>query len=292
MKHVFVVTKPIQLLNALNIDCVGEKFFYVTPFAKRDSLVSNAQKAYPDIKFQKKSYKEICLIYIVIRQFQITKVYLDSDFGLLTRFILLLLFIPKYYLFEEGYASYYYLRKSKTTKDKIFLFIQKILRIKNYNGSGMHCGGIYIYDKDYYKRQLPDSRVKLLDFRLSYLDYIKKTPILNVYKAKMNLEFFQGKNVVVYLTSWTIEKKCMAVFNDSKYHDYVKALKPHPHIMSTAEIDNIKCDVIFSPEILFEYYLVNLMDYVNKMVVIHQHSFAMHYFEKAQNDKLKSIIID
>lgn len=290
MKSVYVVTKPIQLLNSLNIKDDNNKTIYVTPFANRYSFVENARKAYPTIKFVEHKSKTICILTILLKQYNIVRVYLDSDFGLLVRFMLFFLVIPKYYIFEEGYASYSHLRYPSNMKDKVFLFIQKYLRIKNYIGSGIHCGGLYLYDKPYYKTMLPESSIKLLDFEMDYLSYIKQSPLLSIYNEKVEMQMFEHRNVIIYLTSWDVDNRINQILQKTIYKDYLKVLKPHPHIMENSLYTSIVHDVLLSPEVIFEYFLINILDKANMVIVYHHGSFALHYFNN-KYEKLKTIVI-
>lgn len=289
MNSVFVVTKPIQMLNALNIKDESNKFIFVTPFANRDSFVGNARKAYPNIQFIKRKSKISCILSILLKQNTISRVYLDSDFGLKIRFLLLFLVVPSYYIFEEGYASYCHLRYPSNVTDKILLILQKILRINNYIGSGIHCGGLFIYDKSYYKTMLPESSIRLLDFDMDYLSYIQQSPLLFNYKDNLNLSLFRCRNVVIYLTSWEVDHSISQILQKADYKDYIKVLKPHPHIVSNSSYNTIEHDVLLSPEVIFEYFLINVLDEANMVVVYHHGSFALHYFNNYPN--LKAITI-
>lgn len=290
IKSVYIVTKPLQYINCTNIPqvvnnnvcCLCDQFEASRHFYE---LCKNDGKFNDYIFFKT---KEKALLYWLCHQIQIKNIYLDSDFGLVTRFILLILFGVNVYIYEEGYASYQSLRGRRTLKDRILLRIQSLLDIKNYNGGSCKVKGIYLYNKDKYNKAFPDHNKILLDFSEPFFDAVGKSLVLEHLSKGIDWNMFNGKKILIYLSSWNISTEAIDYCFSVKNVD-IKILKLHPNIKVTPSGLAEKFDIVLPSNIMFEYFYSKVRNIVDSLTIVHHNTFAVEYID--EKDKTNSLVL-
>lgn len=89
------------------------------------------------------------------------------------------------------------------------------------------------------------------------------------------------------MLSWHFDNEVESIL--SEYTDYVKILKPHPHIRLNVET-NTNFDYILSGSLIIEFLISELEKSDVETVVIHHNSSAMMYFNDAKNIKSINLI--
>lgn len=292
MKSIYIVTKPLQFVNCTNIprdinnkdiccicDQFSEAYHFFDVCKKRDDRFDN-------YFFYKN--KEIALVHWLLNQSGVNKLYIDSDFGLLTRFLLLLFFKVEIFIYEEGYASYNPLRTDNGLKNKFLLKIQKIFCIKNFNGGSCKVKGVYLYNKLKYDRAFPLHNKELLAFDIPFFDAVEKSKVLKILSNEIEWRDFIDKDVLIYLSSWNISIPAVNYCNKRDNID-VKVLKLHPNIKKEHPELSSTFDVILPSNIMFEYFYANVRKIVKSITIVHHNSFAVEYID--EKDKANSVVI-
>lgn len=289
--NILIITKPFQLVNALNIPIEGNIKILVIPFANSDNIIAILRKKYPEIEVDTYSNKNLSLIYCILNQFKISNLYMDSDFGLIVRFLLLLLPFVNCYLYEEGYANYTSLRSPNNIRNRFLIKFQNLFNIKNYNGGSCRIKGIYLYDKKLFNNTFKDNKVKLLDFKKNFKENILECKLLLHYNSIISFDHYQNKKLLIYLSSWNVSVEALNILSSNQYKDYIKILKPHPNITDNSVFKDFNTDYTIPPDLIFEFFLLNVLEFAEKITVIHHGSFAMHYINEKTCLKISEIVI-
>lgn len=290
MKSVFIVTKPLQYINCTNIKrdhdnsvcCICDQFADSAKFFE----LCVQEGLFGSYRFFKT--KEYGLLYWLFHQRQMNKLYLDSDFGLLTRFALLFFLGVQVFVYEEGYASYQPLRGNKTKKDKFLFAIQRLIRIKNFNGGSCKVSGVYLYNTKKYDLAFSGHNKDLLEFETPFYDAVEKSAVLKELCDGIDWKQFQSKSILVYLSSWSISSKAIEYCKEVDSID-LKILKLHPNIKSTPSDIIEDFDYILPSNIMFEYFYAKVRKIVKSITIVHHNSFAVEYID--EKDKANSVVI-
>lgn len=289
-KSAYIITKPLQYINATNIldENIKDCFLIVT-FKNADIFYTNIVKYstyWENIYYFKNRTK--ALFNILFRLKKYNKVYLDSDFGFFIRIILLLFFNKNVFVYEEGYGTYRAnIRDKKNIKNKLFLSIDRVLG-KNYIGGFFNTKGIYVYNPDaYLKLVSPNSKKIIFKFKNSFREHLTNYEEFNSIFNFDDINKIEGENVILYLTDWEINDNYINII--SQYDGYFKILKPHPHIKNSIRIEK-DFDYIIDNFIPAEILIEKILQNSNKLILIHQNSSALIYF--SNYDKLKVINIE
>jgi len=285
----FISTKPLQFVNCCNIEdeniklcCIVDNFYQAKTFY---SSVKKYDNNFDKYIFARNKFKFLAIL--IFKQRKFGKLYIDSDYGLSIRFLLLFFFNIDIYIYEEGYASYEYLRKPDCIKNRFLLFLLPIFHIRNWNGGGCKVKGIYLYDKNLFKKniKIDKGNFKTLNFKLPFKENILSSKVFKELFSGVNMNLFKDKNIFIYITSWTYRKSIIKYIQ--KYSSYYKILKLHPHIKD--EMDIKLFNYILPRELLVEYFLFYLQRVALSIHIVHEGSFAIHYLKPTAKLTIENI---
>ena len=66
-----------------------------------------------------------------------------------------------------------------------------------------------------------------------------------------------------------------------EYPDYVKILKPHPN--QKESVNKSQYDFIIDNDVLVELFIIESLKVFDEIIVVHQDSSALEYFNKIEN---------
>jgi hypothetical protein len=284
-KSAYLITKPLQYINATNIpDDLDKDCFLVDYFSDSNIFFKNIQKYstnWCQILHFKNKYS--ALFYILNRKKSYEKIFLDSDFGLLYRIILLLYWNVKIYVYEEGFGTYRKkIRESKTLKDKVLLKIDTLLG-QNYIGGYRRTKGIFLYHPEAFSKLVaPSSKKELLNFKTKFHEHLETLHEVSILFPEDLRKRTKGKDVLLFLTSWKIESGYRDILK--KYNNHLKILKPHPHIKNNIGIEE-DFDITVRNSLPAEILIAELGAYSRSLIVIHQNSSALMYITNIETIK-------
>ncbi len=280
-KSAYIITTPLQYINATNIpDQSPKECFLIKGFKNSETFYNEIKKA--NVFWERIHYfqnKSEALGYIINNKKSYQKLFLDSDFGIRITFSFFQLRSLIIYTYEEGYGSYRPIRKKDNFKDIIGRFVYSQLGCKNWIGGNRFTKGIYLYYPNVFRSLIEKNKKELFSFNLPFSVHLNRLPELSFFSEQIKPELFSGKRVLVYLTSWTINPKISAVLNE--YPDYLKILKPHPHLKSK-DVEGYKFDIVYDNSIPAEILIPKILHVAKKIVIVHENSSALIYLNSDQ----------
>jgi hypothetical protein len=274
-KSVYIITKPLQYINATNIpDELEKDCFLVDLFYNTENFYLNVKKHsvhWKNIKVFKSRYN--ALLKIIRHRKSYDKLYIDSDFGILITVLFLILGKIRIYTYEEGFGSYRFIRNNLSIVDKIKSTIYSFLGCENWIGGNVFTTGSYLYYPEAFKKLIGNKK-EIHFFKKKFISHLSGLKEINHYYDSVNFERFRNQNVIVYLSTWEINPNVNKILKN--YMDYIKVLKPHPHIKEQVDFQNLY-DVKISNSLPAEYFLTQLYNVCKNLVIIHENSSALVY---------------
>jgi hypothetical protein len=274
-RSAFIITKPLQYINATNIYDNNSKELYIIPnfnnFIVFFNAIKNKSNIWDSIFIRKT--KEIALIRLVIKQRSYSRIYLDSDFGILLRFILFFFLKVKIFVYEEGIASYTNdIRVDSNLKCKVRTFLDKLLLGDTWSGSSYKTVGIYLYHKDVFLKLLNYNigNKNILSFNKNYLEHLVEIKEIEFLYEKINFNNYIGKDILLYLTAGNINKDVYKIL--LKYPNFYKILKLHPF---HKDIFDVKFDESIDSSLPAELLISKINLLANSIIVVHESSAAI-----------------
>ena len=274
----YIVTKPLQYINVLNISSSEPKvLLLINSFYNSKSFfeIINKNSDYWDDTFFFNSVLD-SLKWLIDNKKNLKTIYTDSDFNHIKQFYLL-----KNYnitVYEEGIGTYRKkLHMPRTFYGRFYQFLKVVLGFKNRRGGSRFTKNVIVYYPDFYVSYLHEKSKKVSKFKLPLIEHIAKLEINKIFQNIPNLNFCKNKNVVIFISSPNILKSELEfVFNQKSD---VKLLKPHPHIKNNNK-EYGKFDFIISNEIPSEILINQLIKIVKKITIISNFSSSTIYFLK------------
>lgn len=291
-KSVFIATKPLQYINCTNIEDENVKICLLCKgFYGADDFFSVIKKTSLYFsEFRMFKSKSRALFYVLFHQREYDKLYLDSDYGLSIRFLLLFLFSTVVFTYEEGYASYSYLRLPISTCDKILLKITNFLRIQNWSGGSCRVVGSYVYDPEFFKQNIKLPAYDFLrEFKQPFYKCVFNSPELDYLNKGLNYEQFCSKDIFIYLSSWDIYPRISEILKN--YSAHYKLLKLHPHVRNYDHCFDREFNYIVPSNLIFEYFFFRLIDLAKSIHIVHHGSFALHHLESCNMSKVTQELV-
>lgn len=276
-KSAYIITKPLQYINATNIydeqikDCLLIKGFH-----DFDTFLDSTKKYsthWGSILIFDTRIK--ALLHILFRIRRYNKLFIHSDSNLSTRLLLLLLFTIKVFVYEEGYGNYRFLNKTRN-----YSFIKRHIKTLEFKllgrdgfGSFIKTSGLYLYYPSVFYHLRPDFNKKIvLRFNTDFLSHINSlAEIKNLFPKELENQLI-GQDVIIYLVSWNYNLKYKDYL--SNYPNYIKILKPHPHRRIKNEIEN-DFDIKISNSLPAELLISTLINVARSIVIIHHGSSTL-----------------
>lgn len=280
-KSAYIITTPLQYINATNIpDKSIKECFLIKGF-------KNSRVFYDEIKKTSSQWQSIhyfqnkkeALKYIIINKNNYQNLFLDSDFGIKITFSFFLLRTLNIYTYEEGYGSYRTIRKKNNFKDIFRRFVYLLLGGKNWIGGNRFTKGIYLYHPNVFRNLIKQNKKELFAFSFPFNVQLNNLPELSFFSQQINTETYRGKNVLIYLTNWTIYPRITSILNE--YPDYLKILKPHPHLKSK-NVGEYNFDKVYDNSIPAEILIPKILAVAEKIVLVHENSSVLIYLNSNQ----------
>lgn len=286
------VSKPLQYFNAVNIvdenpkiclfinsfynaieiyNCIIEK----SDHWERVILIENAKDAY---------------VWMDKNQDQIENIYIDSDYGFIKNTWLFKLRKKNIFVYEEGIGSYINNMRNDGFFQKIIKAGLKLFGIGDFIGGSRFTKGMVLYDHNKHQEIHPDYKKEKLKFSQSFADHLASFKELDLFindEIIQIIDHLKNKRVLIYLTSWVYKKEIEKYLVEFK--DYVKILKPHPHLKDDFSILLNQYDYIIKNNVMIEFFLVRVMKIATELVVVHGNSTAVMYFEESDKLRMKNI---
>lgn len=285
-KSAFIITKPIQYVNATNIpDENSKECFLIDQFynvEKFRGIIEEQTSYWQKVNIYKTTPD--ALKYIIRHKHEFDRLYIDSDFGIVLSLYLKKLAPIEVYTYEEGYASYSFIRKSNSLKERAKSWIAGLLQLKNWVGSHPATKGMYLYQPEKFQKNIGDFK-PIYSFRQSFIEHISSLKEIQALFENIQGEVFTGKNVLLYLTGWKINPSVEKYLQDDDY-DY-RVIKPHPHIKENKDFSRF--DLIIDNYIPAEVLIQSIIAHCQKLTVVHEGSFALEYFRPSEKLTLISI---
>lgn len=284
LSDAFVVTKPLQYLNVLNIENVQYKTLLLI------DCFANAKTVFKEIR-EKSDYWDYLYFFddmadafnwLLLNKSKIGTLYIDSDINHKRHFFnLRKLNITVY---EEGLGTY---RKSQYKPRRWFigncyLFFMRLLGYENRRGGNKYTKNIIVYNPRFYNFYISRQKKRVNNFKLPLLEHIVSSNEINVFNDTFNYSKFHEKTILLYIASWDIEN--IADYTKQLTVDY-KFIKPHPHTNKNSM--NGDFDVTISSTIPAEIFITNLIQYCKKLYIVSNYSSSVVYF--VNNDKVDII---
>lgn len=278
MKSVYIVSKPLQYVNATNIN---------DPNSSRDLLIINKFKDAKKFKIFLTQHSNLwsnilyfnsvysAFLYIIIYQRKYNNLFIDSDYGIILQFYLSLLFNLKIYTYEEGYGSYIPVISDKNTFSKLKHKLHILLGGQYQIGGSRFTSGVILYYPEAYKIQFPKYSKNILSFKKPFLSHLKTLNDINKYFSSIKFDIFENQDVLVYLDSNVLNKNYLDIL--TKHPTYFKVFKPHPY-KKKDEVLRPEFDLVFDLPIPAELMISEILNRCNKLVIIHGGSTAMISF--------------
>ncbi len=284
-KSAYIITKPLQYINATNIpDDSVKDCLLINYFANVDEFHQNVKQFSRNwnqiLKFKN---RYLALIYVLFRKRKYSKLFVDTDFAIVNRLILYTLYPVKIYVYEEGFGNYRKtIRLNNTIRQKTINFFDSYLGY-NHLGGFNRTKGIYLYHPDIFLKLVsPNTKKQVLPFKTGFQQHLTILPEISTLFPTQILQKIKGKDVLIYLTSWEINSKYIEIMQ--KYPDHIKILKPHPHIKNKTGIEKY-FDITITNSLPAEILIAEIANNSNTLIIVHQTSSAMLYFQNIPNFK-------
>lgn len=272
----FVVTKPIQYINVLNIESSNEKkLLIVNSFAGFESLCSHIMKtsSYWSQVICFESLNE-AFEWLLNNRRNIQTLYIDSDINHWREFFLLRK--SNITVYEEGVGTYRHKQYKPRRKilGNIYLFLLGIAGFKNRRGGNRYTKSLIVYFPEFYKQYLNERVKNVLAFRKPFVKHLYECESQNIFGLNLDFSSLQAKVVGLYLTSWKVEDLEITRINQLVCD--VKIIKPHPHIRNIDIPNNF--DIVISAHFPAELVILQLVKVVSELIIVSQFSSSAIYF--------------
>jgi hypothetical protein len=287
-KSVYIVTKPIQYINACNIRDENDKDLLLVPwfdnsawFVENIALSSSIWKNVSVYNSRNKAVFEV-----LKHKSKYCKIFIDTDYGVLLNLLFLLLKPFKINIYEEGWGTYQPISyKASHLKIYKFLMARIFFHWNNYIGGSVFANQIIVYHPTIIKKYIPQLRLsKISTFKLDFITHLNSLPDLLPYWNRINIDIYYEKKILLFVTSWpNVSYDCFENIK-SKYTDYTSVLKLHPHFLNNSIDIESDFDIVIDRDIPIEIFLSKIASISSEIVVVHENSSAIMYF---QHEKMK-----
>ena len=208
--------------------------------------------------------------------------FIDSDYGLRKSLWLSSIKSRNIYVYEEGIAIYWNDLLKTGPQNHLIQFFLKLLGVKEYLGGGIYTKGIIIYDIEKHKRLIREFRKERIQFKRSFLEHLTAYQIdnnFNLGNTKIIIDRIKTKKVFIYIIGFDYDAEVDLMLEE--YPDYVKILKPHPN--QKESVNKSQYDFIIDNDVLVELFIIESLKVFDEIIVVHQDSSALEYFNKIEN---------
>lgn len=293
MRSVYIITKPLQYINATNIpdNCIQKDCYIMNSFYKAEEFVIYIKKnvnRWNRIEFIKNGryiMRYYIFLKIIFNRSKYTHLYTDFDYGSIHTILFFFLRKLCIYTYEEGFGSYRQYVDKGSFFSSISTYLKKKFRSKNWIGGNRFSKGGYFYYPSVMKLLNPESTSKnILSFRNSYLNHINTLPEIDYFINGIDFNKYLNKKICIYLSSWVINPEYEFVMKN--YENHYKILKLHPHITNIEKFPNFDEIIRIIPA---EIFLIKLIPIAAEVIVIHENSTSLIYL---LSEEIKSKITE
>lgn len=289
----FLVSTPLQYCNAHNIDVEGAKtLVFLGDFHGATEFYEKIKSSvYWERKFCFGTYRQ--LFCFLIREIsEDDKLFIDSDYGLQTNWMLSRIKTKEIFVYEEGYGSYRNDLLSGRCKSEILYWFLKFLGNKEHFGDSKFVKGIYLYDLPKHSLLVSDFKNQRFSFRKPFVDNLNDIcdEMLTIEQRREYRVMVEGKSVYLYLTNWHYNKKIEHLFQEKRNlgnDDIIMILKPHPRIKKFSS--EFEFDLVLSNNVMVELVLLTFHKFAKELFVYHDGSSALLYLTDINNTIIDAI---
>lgn len=302
-KNVFIVSRPIQYINVLNIPLIDEcenVLFIINSFEGAHDLLDFCKKdcLWADVRMFADTYK--ALEYVILCKPNKCKLFTYSDYGLKLHSYFRKLRKADLYLYEEGLATYIpSFSKWDIFKSVLFKVCNMSFRANANIGGYPYLRGIFVSNVVLYKTLKPNNKVPVMQFKMNLSNHL----IQNQERCRIfvfdDVEIYKNPNVLLYVSDWEYDDRIKDIC--SKYHNYYKILKPHPHLDRNSLYDSL-FDYVINGQFIVEPIIAKLLTHCKNVVIVHNSSSAILQFVgmnnweninlSSHNDGISKIVYD
>jgi hypothetical protein len=285
----FVVTKPLQYINVLNINnsnSNGKILLLIDVFHNASSFfeeVNNSSKYWNKCYFFPNMQE--AFNWLIANKDLIESLYIDSDINNRKQFFKLRNL--NIVVYEEGVGTYRK-RQYKPTKKllgNLYLLCLSIMGYKNRRGGNKYTKKIIVYFPEFYKSYISERKKAIESFNIPFNDHIKSSRVLEIFDFDINSSDYLNKTVALYLPGWDINKEGVNILNQLNCERRI--IKQHPHPNPKTELNLLDFDLVVSPDIPAEILILKLIEVAKKIFIISEFSSSTIYFYS--NPKIKII---
>ncbi len=295
-KSVFIITKPLQYINATNIVDGNYKIGLVT------NTFHNAATIFTELQIKSNFWDRLIFVeteneakaWVLKKQAEIGILYTYSDYGFSNYLFLNRLRNAVKYVYEEGLGNYIPGLRKRNAINNLFVFFNGLLGNKEFVGGSRYIDGLFVYDPNRVKANFPLLRTQLFSFHKKFLDHLNTLPESSAFYDKNDAAIInkleKNTKVLIYLGTWFHGKTEEQIFNEKKVAEKLKAFsgyttiyKPHPHSGNPASNIKLLFTHILSGSTMAEMLVLSVLASATEMVVLHHASSAMTNFESNYN---------
>ena len=276
LKSAYIITKPLQYVNATNItDLNAKNLFVVDNFNNADKFIESIKikSSHWDKIFIFKK-KEFALINIIFNRSKYDKIFLDSDFGLSVRLLLFFLIGKFVYVYEEGLASYTLNLRPNNILHFFLKIFDFILCGAGWSGSSFINHGIYLYRPNSFieiiKNDLKGK--KIYSFNKKFMDHITQLPEIDYLETGLKFHDYVNQKVLLYITAGKVNLNVLPILEI--HNDFIKILKLHPN-EKVDDLNSFYFDTSINNTLPIELVILEFLKHVQKLVIVHESSAAM-----------------
>lgn len=284
-RSLYIVTKPLQYINAHNIKDEQKKDLVIIPYFNNaqwfiDNIVPESER-WNNI-YKANSRNQILFKILLKNKNKYNKIYIDSDFGIFMNILFLFLRPIQIFIYEEGWSNYQLISIKKSQLNRFKHYIGKIFfHWPNYMGGSFFTKGIIVYHPDILHKCIPiHIKKKIVAFNESFINNLKNLPGISKYEKRIDLSLLEEKKILIFLSSWpNIGYQKFKQKMPFIPKDFITILKLHPHIKEHVDFEN-DFDYILDNDIPVEIFLSLIIDRCNEILIIHNNSSLRMYFSQ------------
>lgn len=295
-RSVFIITKPLQYINATNISDQNDKIGLIT------DTFHNAPEIFKELKMKSSFWEELIFVesgkeaeeWVLKNNKQIDVLYTYSDYGFWNYLFLNRLKNTVKYVYEEGLGNYITGLRKKSLINNVLVYFNGLIGNMEFVGGSRYIDGLFVYHPEKVMTSFPRIRTKVFPFQKYFLDHLNTLPEASAFFDSKDAEivnlFHKQSKVFIYLGTWFHNKTEEQIFTEknvsekiASFSEHVTIYKPHPHSGATSlSVQSLFTHTLSGgtmAELLFNAILVS----AKELVVMHHSSSALTYFESRKN---------
>lgn len=286
----FIVSKPLQYINALNIPSRGKRsLILVDGFINARDFYQNVAKLNFWDKISFCNTTRDAYLFLTQNVSREDFVFIDSDYGLIKMYLLSRIRTSNIFVYEEGEGSYRNNLLKRTNKNVIFNNILRLLGVKEHFGGSKFVKGIYVYDHQKFINNVSTFSNRLFHFKNNFIDN------LDIYRHHFHFQNSEIDKIIssipettrinIYLTTYYYNMSIEKYVHE--YDTEFWMIKPHPQIAFNI---NPLFQVNISPSIFMELLILRFVNERYNFRVYHEGSSTLQYFSNVNQVLIGKIL--